>query len=283
MAKLIHCMLVICSMSGLLVQQAVRAEEAVADESHKAQEVAPATAEENQAVQESEDGLIRTPGAVIGRIGEPAAVDPDTYQFSDAERKLWLEDHLDNITSPARLLYSFSKAGSFEEGFSDTVRLEVVAIHSDGTWDTELEFLTGERAYRAHPDNTKRVTGNPVLGVYLQGDIIDMSQRTGGNWRHFQRRIKLALANSAEIEPVQIEYNGQVLPGEKISIRPYEQDPRRNLYMNFAGKRYEFILSDQIPGTIYQIKTIVPDTSKPEAPPLVEETLTIKSVEMNPR
>jgi hypothetical protein len=282
MTKLIHRLLVICSLAGLPVQQAVYAQEAAEEKSHD-QEATPVQSEENQPVQESEDGLIRIPGAVIGRMGDPVAVDPDTYQFSDAERKLWLEDHLDNITSPVRLLYSFSKAGSFEDGFSDTVRLDVVAINSDGTRDTELEFLTGERAYRGNPDNTKRATGNPVLGVYLQGDIIDMSQRTGGNWRHFQRRIKLALANSAEIEPVQIEYNGQVLPGEKISIRPYEQDPRRNLYMNFAGKRYEFILSDQIPGTIYQIKTIVPDASKPEAAPLVEEALTLKSVEMSPR
>jgi len=57
-------------------------------------------------------------GATLGRMGEPAAVDPNTVKFSEAESRLWMSDHLHNIARPARLYYQFTRGGSLEEGTS---------------------------------------------------------------------------------------------------------------------------------------------------------------------
>lgn len=217
-------------------------------------------------------------GATLGRMGEPAAVDPNTVKFSEAESRLWMSDHLHNIARPARLYYQFTRGGSLEEGFSDNVYLDVVQLNADGTKDTNVQFFSGERAQPSSPDNVTNVRGNPVLGVYMRGDVYDMNRLTQGSWRYFQRRIKAALSERAVIEAATITFNGRIVAAKRITITPYANDPHRVQIEQFVAKRYEFLLSEEIPGTIYQIHTVVPGASE-EDKPLLEETLTLKSVE----
>ena len=227
--------------------------------------------------EEAEDGT-EVKGATLGRMGDPVAVDPETYEFADAETKLWLDNHLRNIDSPGRLYYDFVKRGSFEEGFSDAVYLDILKVNGDGSKDADLEFFTADRQQNARRDNLAGVRGNPVLVVYMQGDVYEMNRLTNGSWRYFQRAIKMAFADGAKIEPVTFEYDGAQVSGEKISITPFLNDPRRRQFAQFAPKLYEFILSEQVPGTLYSIKTIIPDSS-PDKEPLIEEILTLQSAE----
>ena len=223
-------------------------------------------------------GDVEVKGATLGRMGDPVGVDPNTFEFADAESKLWLDNHLVNIDSPGRLYYDFVKRGSYEKGFSDSVYLDIVRVNEDGSKDAELEFFTADRQQNARRDNLTGVTGNPVLVVYMQGDVYEMSRLTDGSWRYFQRRIKSAFAETAKIEPATFDYGGTEMTGEKISITPYANDPRRGQFAEFAPKIYEFVLSDQVPGKLYQIKTVIPART-PEAEPLIEETLTLQSAE----
>ncbi len=228
-------------------------------------------------VEVQEDGVVEIPGATIGRMGDAVRVDPDTFEFAEAETKLWLDDHLHNIDKPARLYYEFVKSGSYEEGFTDSVYLDIIAVNADGSKNANLEFFAAERRQIAEPDNLTNIIGNPVLVLYMQGDVYEMSRLTSGSWRYFQRRIKLAFSEAARIEPVTFTFAGKELTGEKISIAPYLNDPRRRQFEQFAVKSYEFILSDAVPGKVYQIKTVVPDSKNPDQP-LLEEVLTLQSV-----
>ena len=216
----------------------------------------------------------------IGRMGDSAVVDVNTYEFSPAERKIWLNDHLQNVEKPARLYYEFVKSGSYEEGFTDAVYLDIIEVNDDGSKNAELEFFTADRQQQASRDNLSNITGNPVIGIYMQGDVIEMNRITDGHWRYFQRRIKMAFSESAEITNVNIDFNGSVVEGEKIAIHPYVKDPRRRDFARFADKSYEFIFSDNIPGSLYQIRTVIPDTSSKASGVLIEETLTLKSYEV---
>lgn len=225
-----------------------------------------------------EGDVIEVPGAIIGRMGDPATVDPAEYTFSEAESHLWLTDHLKNITRPTRLHYEFQKAGSYEEGFVDSVYLDIVAINADGTKNAEMQFFSGPRAQPFGEGNVTEITGNPVLGTYLGGDVQDMNRLTNGSWRYFQRRIKLAFAEAATVEPVKVDFQGRSVPAFRITITPYLQDPHRSEFEQFAGKRYEFVVSDEIPGGLYQIHTLVPGAEGATVP-LLEETLTLRQVE----
>ena len=235
----------------------------------------PCAEDETAAAGDTGD-TIEVRGATLGRMGDPVGVDPDTFEFAAAEVKLWMDDHLRNIDSPGRLYYDFIKRGSYEQGFSDSVYLDIIKVNEDGSKDADLEFFTAERQQTPRRDNLEGITGNPVLVVYMQGDVFEMNRLTNGSWRYFQRRIKSAFAENAKIEPVTFEYDGAEMTGEKISITPYVNDPRRRQFARFAAKIYEFVLSDQVPGKLYRIKTVIPAA---DGEPLIEEILTLQSAE----
>lgn len=216
----------------------------------------------------------------IGSIDDSGRVDPDEYQFSNAENKLWMNKHLLNIQQPARLHYEFEKTGSYEEGFIDDVFLDIVSINVDDTRNTTLEFFTGERKQKVSPSNVMNITGNPVIGIFLQGDVYEMNRLTDGYWKYFHRLIKMAIAASNDSEQVIVELDGKKYDGEKITLDPYEKISNRGRLREFSDKSYEFIMSDQIPGHLYQIKTVINDRENPDIP-LILETLTLKSVEFS--
>jgi hypothetical protein len=215
----------------------------------------------------------------IGSMNDEISVDAETFEFSSAERKIWLDDHLDNIKSPARLYYEFIKEGSYEEGFTDSVYLDVIKINNDGSKNTLLDFFSQDRNQKASSDNLDNIKGNPVIGIYMQGDVMDMNRLTEGSWRYFQKRIKLAISDEARIEAISFDFDGKKIEGEKITITPYVKDPRRNQFNDFADKRYEFIFSKHIPGSLYQINTVIPDNSGSDKKPLIKESLTLQNVE----
>ena len=211
----------------------------------------------------------------IGRYGEGEEI-PEDFEFSEAETKLWLSNHLGNITQPARLYYEFVKSGSYEEGFSDAVYLDVIEFNEDGTKNVVLDFFTGARKQAVQPDNVTHVRGNPVLGIYMQGDVYEMNRLTDGSWRHFMKMIKIALRKQARVEKVTFDFNGKQYEGDKIIFNPYENDPHRMDFLKFADKTYEIILSKDIPGTLFQIKTVISDNSKEDVKEsLIEERITL--------
>ncbi len=208
----------------------------------------------------------------IGRFGEDSATSAEGYRFTEAETLLWRSDHLQNVHKPQRLLYRFKKSGTLEENFEDSVQLEVRALHEDGTKTVGLQFFHGKRRLHAQQRNTHQVRGNPVLGFYLQEEVQEMERRTNGGWRHFQRRIKLALADPVEVEDVSIDFQGSPVQARKITLRPYLSDPRRSQYQDLAHKVYEFIFSEHVPGTLYKISSVLPARDS-GAESLIEEVL----------
>ena len=216
----------------------------------------------------------------IGRYGEEDEI-PEDFQFADAENKLWLDNHLGNITGPISSYYEFEKSGTYEDGFSDSVYLKILELNEDGSKNTLLDFFTAERKQRIPEGNTTNIRGNPVLGIYMNGDVFDMARLTGGKpdrYRYFLKQIKVALRESAKIETTTFDYNGKEYQGEKIFFTPYIEDPHRRDFEKFAEKYYEIILSDDIPGKLYKITTIVPDLSGESAEPLLMETLKLVNI-----
>ncbi len=218
----------------------------------------------------------------IGSMNDSGRVDPDEYEFSNAENKLWMDKHLLNVEQAVRLHYEFEKTGSYEEGFIDDVYLDIVKINEDGTRDAVLDFFSGEQKQMIAPSNVEKITGNPVIGIYLQGDVYEMSRLTEGGWKYFHRQIKLAIADSNTSEPVTVELNGEQYESEKIVLLPYENIKNKIRLKEFSDKSYEFILSNEIPGKLYQIRTVINDAENPGVP-LMMETLTLKSVEFGPK
>ena len=214
----------------------------------------------------------------------PGAMQEQEIEFSEAEVLVWMTNQLQTISSPMILHYDFKKSGAHEKGFDDVVEFVIDKVHEDGMKSASLKFFTGERNFKVPA--VERTDVNPILKVYLQGDVYEMNRLTdpeGGSrerWRYFQRRIKFALAEAAEVEDVTFEFDGQQYPGKKVVFRPYVNDPKRNLFEAFAGKQYEITVSEDLPGYLYKIRTFVPVKDSPI--PFVEEELVLARTESEP-
>ena len=183
------------------------------------------------------------------------------------------------VTEPVSMFYEFERSGSYDPGFVDSVYLKVKQLNEDGTKNVQLDFLTGEKKQVVRPENVTGITGNPVLGIFLQGDVQNMQQLTDGHYRHFIKMIKVALREVATVEPVTVSFDGKDYSGEKIMFSPYLNDTHRTEYERFAVKSYEFIFAEKLPGQLYQIKTTFPDITDSEAKkPLIQETVTLKGI-----
>lgn len=201
--------------------------------------------------------------------------------YSEAEKILWLADHLKSIDKPSRLNYVFEKSGTLEEGFTDSVQLDILEVLPDGMKKANVNFFTGDRYHYVPPYDA--ISGNPLLAVYLHGDVLEMNRLTEGHWRYFQRRIKFAFSEAAEITSVTFEFNGKTVQGKQVKITPYATDPKREKnekYEKVADKTYIITMSEEVPGGLYRIQAVVPPPKDAADRNLVvEESMTLVSVE----
>lgn len=247
-----------------------------------------------------------TPGVPAAAAPQPAAPRPATpppaapqpatpppaTPITTAEVLLFQTNHLENIRAPATLTYAFHKAGDAEPGFDDKVQL----ILSKGKPAASLVFLSGPRQ-RQLPE-VDNAEGNPVLLAFLERDIAEMHRLTGGASNYFRKRIRLALAEAAQVQPRRFRFAGKTIDGREVTIEPYRDDPMHDRFESYVGKRYSFILSADVPGGVYQVHAAVPGavpgavlgvapgavlgTPRPvkgDSPMLMDETLTLVSLE----
>ena len=150
-----------------------------------------------------------------------------------------------------------------------------------------VAFFSGVR--RVDVPAVDRTDVNPILKIFLQGDVYEMNRLTDVDgkfrerWRYFQRKIKLALAESATIEETSVAFNGINYVAIAVSIQPFLDDQKlmstthlpvemQMLYRGIANKSYRVVVSDQLPGFLYRIETTVPGRGNGDDP-LIREVL----------
>jgi len=170
---------------------------------------------------------------------------------SPAETLLFETDHLARTAAPAVLVYEFRKASNVEPGYSDTVELDL--SRKDGHVHARLRFLSGQRK-RELPD-IDDAHGNPVLLGFLEHDIAEMKRLTGGSTTYFRKRIRMALANAAQLGKQPIAFEGKTVEAQVVRIQPYLDDPLHARFEAYVRKTYTFVISEAVPGGVYQIST----------------------------
>jgi len=213
--------------------------------------------------------------ALVAAKADPTAEKAEPAPISKAETLLFMTPHLKELQPPSRLHYAFRKQGTLEKGFSDTVDIDITR-EPDGGKKGVVRFFSGERQIK-YP-NVDHPEGNPVLLFYLEREIREMSRLTGGRPDYFKKRIRMALADSAQIKDVDIQLGGRTMHAQQITISPYGSDPLRERFERLSAKQYVFTICDTVPGVVYQMRGVVAapsGTSKDEA--VIDETLTFTS------
>jgi hypothetical protein len=208
-------------------------------------------------------------GASLDVCAQPASPQKE-LPISEAEQRLFLDAHLTNLPDKAAVTYDYAKTGTLEPAVEDRVSLKVENTAKGR--HTHVDYLSGKDAL-VLPD-IDEANGNPVILSFLERDVREMERRTGGKSNYFRKRVRLALAESAKVETVTMDFQGKPVEAVRISIRPYENDPMQARFRAFTGKVYLFTLSKQVPGMVYEMRTEVRDPHAPaQAPPLVIERL----------
>ena len=193
--------------------------------------------------------------------------------LNEAQRLVFMNDHLVDVASGNVITYDFRRRGKSVEAFSDTVKVNVTAVRDDGRRDLEFDFLTGQNHIDFHP--AKAYRGNPVIIHFLERDILEMSKRTGGDIGYFRNRIRKSFANP-EIGSAKVDVQGRQLDAVEVAVTPFSGDPNVDKFPLYARKRYDFLFAEAIPGGLYQIHTVVPDDSGADA--MIDETMTFRDL-----
>jgi hypothetical protein len=221
--------------------------------------------------------LLVLAGSAVGQQGAGA---PSSPPLSPAEQALFQEAHLKDLRPPVQLQYEFERrsavAGDPVAPFRDQVSLQFGARPDGSCCTTQGQFLSGPRAM-ALPD-IEAATSNPVTLFFLEREVRELQRATGGQAAHFRRRIRLALADGAQVSATTVRHGGRELPATLIRITPYADDPVRARFAAYAATQYQFILCSQVPGGVFSLQTTVPGAggdNQPGRPPRSEETLSL--------
>jgi hypothetical protein len=203
--------------------------------------------------------LVAAVAGAAGAVDEP----PDPRPLSPAQVALFESDHMHGINERAELSYAFHHEETDEaKSYDDRIALDV-RPQPDGRKDVWVDFLTGEHHVPYQPAVDFR--GNPVLMFFLERDVQEMHKLTGGAATYFRNRIRQAFVDRATVRKTTVEAAGRQAPGTEITLEPFSHDPRIAIFPGWKDKSYRFVLSDEVPGTIYEIATEVPgaDGQKP--------------------
>jgi hypothetical protein len=209
--------------------------------------------------------------AALIASGQSAYAD---QSISPAENQLFQSNHLGSLPDSAVLSYAYARVGSLEAPREDSVRVTISPANPGAGRQVRVDYLSGTQRFELPPMGA--VNGNPVILFFLERDVREMQRLTGGQAAYFRKRVRMALADAAEILPVTFEFAGHTVSGEQITVHPYRDDPLRKRFQRLAEKAYIFTLSDQVPGGIYRMETVVEAAdARADTPPLISETLTL--------
>lgn len=218
-------------------------------------------------------GLI---AATLTALPGRAEAQDGKQDFSPAERLLLMSPQLGAIRPPTTLTYRFRKTGTLEEAFEDSVGVRLERQTDGRCCKASSEFLNGAR--RLQLAEIEQAESNPVIVYYLEHDIRAMQRRTKGAANHFRKRIRMALYDSASITDVRLTYRGKAIDAQAITIEPYRTDPNRARFAQLALKRYVFVLSDAVPGSVVSIRSTAQADGSAAA--LIDEELLLDGAEM---
>ena len=175
---------------------------------------------------------------------------------SEAERLVFVEPHLAQLDPPRTLRYRYRREGGAEAALDDEAALAFSRTTAGGCCAVRGRYLSGAQAVDL-PD-VEQAQANPIVLYFLEQQVRELHRRTRGSPAHFRRRIRLSLAEAASVSPSTIRWGGRELPARAVRIAPFVDDPYRARFESDAGTEYSFVLSDAVPGGVYQLRAELP-------------------------
>lgn len=167
--------------------------------------------------------------------------------------------YLNRVQPGTSIAYDYKHMASeakLGESFDEKLELNVTAPPEDASKRVAaVDIKRGERHTEAGPFPT--MNGNPVSLVLLERDVKEMAQLTKGSPFYIRNRVRDNIATGA-VEAATFDYAGKPVEGWKLTMVPFANDPNKDKLLELAGRRYEFLFSDAVPGGLYAIRVVTP-------------------------
>lgn len=216
---------------------------------------------------------IMSSAALLAVTAAPVRSDDDARPLSEAQIALFESDHLHDIHQATQLEYRFHhlvRDGKDKDDYVDRIALDLHP-RDDGGKDVWVDFLSGEH-HIAYPP-LMGFHGNPILMFFLERDVNEMRRSTGGAATYFRNTLRRAFVDQAVVRPTEIERDGKATPATEIKLAPFARDSQiANASPALKDKQYRFVLSQSVPGEIYEITAWVPGESGGQ--PQAEDSVT---------
>lgn len=161
-------------------------------------------------------------------------------------------------TTPGRTLtYLYTRKVSDPElgpSFDDKIRLEVEPASAGApaaARTLKANFFSAERHRAAGP--FEDVTGNPVMILFLENHLSDLSGKLLGNPRYFKNAIRAALRDKAEVSDARFMIGGRTYKGWRVKVTPFAGDPNGKRMRGLDTLTYEFDVAPDLPGEIVRM------------------------------
>jgi hypothetical protein len=162
--------------------------------------------------------------------------------------------------SGATLTYRYARKASdealFGPSFDDRIRLKLENGAAAGNRTVEVDMFSGSHHRPAGP--FEDVSSNPVLLLFLENHVVELSQRLAANPRYLKNAIRAALRDRAVIEAAEITFGGKPLAARRITITPFAEDPNRARLKGLETLTYAFVVADSLPGRIADLHITAP-------------------------
>lgn len=179
------------------------------------------------------------------------------------------------VQEPSRLRYRYEISGiTLAQPFTSPVTMEVREVRGDGEKSVFFDMFEGPNRRQFGPMAVREQ--NPLIIVFLQRDVSQMANLTGGAANYFQQQIRKAFAEPAQSAAVEVELAGRKLAATKLTIRPFRDDPNIARFPQFRDKAYEFIVAKEVPGGLYRIASRTPDIKDGRI--ILEESMTFQEI-----
>lgn len=174
-------------------------------------------------------------------------------------------NHLALVPDKAELVFDYRFEGTvMEKPFADDVLLDftrqaATAAGEETGFDVELTIFPQTRKMTVGP--VSATSYNPILLVFFQRDVTHMSNGTGGSQHYFRNVIRAAMQDPAEgrVTDVTVELDGRQVAAQEITFQPFVDDSHRAQLRGFADKTYRVVVSEAVPGGIYEVQSETPD------------------------
>jgi hypothetical protein len=201
----------------------------------------------------------------------------------DAQTLIFDAPYLEKVPAPSRIVYSLevktSDKDTFGPGVKDEMALNLTQSKSGaGLRDLTFQIYTGDRARTDGP--VKDTNSNMAIAWILEWDLIRMKKFIKGEATYFRNRVREAYREKTKVEDVKFTFDGREVSGTKVTIQPFLGDPRAATMDIFHAKTYEVIVSDAVPGGVYNVRIFVPNTAvQGPAQAFIDERITFARLE----